>query len=127
MTPIEIMAFIAAVIVPIKIIMILKGQKFWFETVTKKYWGDAVVTTILSLLVVVVTLYYLLQELTIIQIWAAALFTMALVSLALAPFSKWMLGVEKKWFTETNVLKTGWVAGLVWLALIVWVLTALFS
>lgn len=127
MTPIKIMAFIAAIIVPIKIIMLLRSQKSWFNTVTKRFWGNATVTTILLLIVVVVTLYYLLQELTIVQIWAAALFTMALTALGLAPFSKYMLDVEKKWFTETNVLKTGWVAAIVWLVLIIWVLYALFA
>ncbi|MBE9593267.1 MAG: hypothetical protein IMF19_07280 [Proteobacteria bacterium] len=127
MTPIEIMAFIAAIIVPIKIIMLLRSQKSWFNTVTRRFWGNAVVTTILSLIVVIVTLYYLLQELTIIQIWAVTLFTMALIVLGLAPLSKYMLNVEKKWFTETNVLKTGWVAAIVWLVLIIWVLYALFT
>ena len=126
MTPIEIMAFIAAIIVPIKLIMILRSQKSWFNTVTKRYWNNAVVTTILSLVVVIVTLFYLLQELTIVQIWAVTLFAMALISLGLAPFSKYMLNVEKKWFTEINVLKTGWVAGIVWVALILWVLYAIF-
>jgi len=126
MTPIEIIALIGAIIVPIKIVMLLKGQKFWFETVTEKYWGNAITTTILSLLAVAVLLFFLLRELTIIQIWAGAIFGMALTSLALAPFSKWMLGVEKKWFTETNVLKTGWIALIVWIVLIVWVLYSLF-
>ena len=127
MTPIEIMALIAAIIVPIKIIMLLRGQKFWFNTVTRRYWGNAIITTILSLIVVIVTLFYLLQELTIVQIWAVTLFAMALISLALAPFSKYMLSVEKKWFTETNVLKTGLVAGIVWTILVIWVLYALFT
>ena len=127
MTPIEIMAFIAAIIVPIKIIMLLRSQKSWFNTVTRRFWGNAVVTTILSLIVVIVTLYYLLQELTIIQIWAVMLFAMALISLGLAPFSKYMLDVEQKWFTETNVLKIGWFAAIVWLVLIIWVLYTLFA
>lgn len=127
MTPIEIMALIAAIIVPIKLIMVWRSQKSWFNTVTKRYWGNAIVTTILSLIVVVVTLFYLLQELTIVQIWAATLFAMALISLGLAPFSKYMLNVEKKWFTETNVIKTGWVAAIVWLVLVIWVLYTLFA
>jgi hypothetical protein len=127
MTPIEIMAFIAAIIVPIKIIMLLRSQKSWFNTVTRRFWGNAVVTTILSLIVVIVTLYYLLQELTIIQIWAVMLFAIALISLGLAPFSKYMLDVEQKWFTETNVLKIGWFAAIVWLVLIIWVLYTLFA
>lgn len=127
MTPIEIMALIAAIIVPIKIIMLLRSQKSWFNTVTRRFWGNAVVTTILSLIVVIVTLYYLLQELTIVQIWAVMLFAMALISLGLAPFSKYMLDVEQKWFTETNVLKIGWFAAIVWLVLIIWVLYTLFA
>ena len=127
MTPIEIMALIAAVIVPIKLLMLLRSQKSWFNTVTRRYWGNAIVTTILSLIVVIVTLFYLLQELTIVQIWAVTLFAMALISLGLAPFSKYMLNVEKKWFTETNTLKAGWFAAMVWVALIIWVLYALFA
>ena len=127
MTPIEIMALIAAIIVPVKLIMVWRSQKSWFNTVAKRYWGNATVTTILSLIVVIVTLYYLLQELTIVQIWAVMLFAMALISLGLAPFSKYMLDVEQKWFTETNVLKIGWFAAIVWLVLIIWVLYTLFA
>ena len=127
MTPIEIMAFIAAIIVPVKLIMVWRSQKSWFNTVTRRFWGNATVTTILSLIVVIVTLYYLLQELTIVQIWTVMLFAMALISLGLAPFSKYMLDVEQKWFTETNVLKIGWFAAIVWLVLIIWVLYTLFA
>lgn len=127
MTAVGIIALLGAVIVPIKIVMILRGQKFWFETVTKRYWSSAAITTVLSLLVAAILLYFLLKELTIVQVWASAVFGMALVSLALAPFSKYMLRVEKEWFTETNVLRTGWVALVVWVALIVWVLYALFT
>lgn len=126
MNAIEIMALIAAVVVPIKIAMLIKGQKFWFETVTRRYWGNALLTSIVSLIVVIVTLFFLLKELTIVQIWAAVLFSMALISLALAPFSKFMLEVEKKWFTETNVLKTGWIALIVWIGLAIWVLVEIF-
>jgi hypothetical protein len=127
MTPVEVIALAGALIVPIKIIVILTGQNVWFENVTKRYWKNAATTTLLSLLAVAVLLFFLLQELTIVQIWAAATFGMALVSLALAPFSKHMISVERKWFTETNVLMTGWVPGVVWLALVVWVLYAVFE
>jgi len=127
MTPIEIMALIAAIIVPIKIITLLRSRQSWFNTVTKRFWGNPVATTILLLIVVIVTLYFLLQELTIVQIWAASLFIMALIALGLAPLSKYMLEIEKKWFTEMNVLKIGWLPAIVWLALIIWVLYTLFA
>ncbi|MCX2929868.1 hypothetical protein ORI20_06270 [Mycobacterium sp. CVI_P3] len=128
MSAIEIVALVGAVIVPIKILWILwRGQKSWYETITKKYWRNPVVTTMLSLLASAALLVILLQELTIVEIWASTLFAMALVSLALAPFSKHMLKVEHAWFSETDVVRTGWVPALVWTGLIVWVLYALFT
>ena len=122
MSSVEWIALIGAIVVPVKIVMLLKGQEFWFEKVTKKYWGNATVTTWLSLTAVVILLVLLLQEFTIVQIWAVTVFAMALISLALAPFSKYMLGAEERWFTETNVFKTGWVAGVAWGIIVIWVL-----
>ncbi|WP_099024089.1 hypothetical protein [Mycolicibacterium palauense] len=128
MTAIEVVALAGAVIVPVKVGWILwRGQKSWFENVTKRYWRNSTVTTVLSLLAAGGLLAILLQELTIVEIWAATLFAMALVSLALAPFSEYMLKVERSWFSDTNVIRTGWVPGLVWTGLIVWVLCALFT
>lgn len=128
MRPIEIAALAGAVIVPIKVVWILwRGQRSWFEVITKKYWKNPVVTTLLSTLAAIVLLVILLQELTIVEIWASTLFGMAMVSLALAPFSRYMLNVEKAWFTETDVVRTGWVPALVWTGLVVWVLIALFA
>jgi hypothetical protein len=122
MSTVEWIALIGAIVVPVKIFMLLKGQEFWFEKVTKKYWGNATVTTWLSLIAVVVLLILLLQEFNIVQIWAVTVFAMALISLALAPFSKYMLGAEERWFKETNVFRTGWVAGVAWVAVVIWVL-----
>ena len=128
MTPIEIIALITAVIIPIKLIILLKSQRFWFKKVTSKYWkGTGNLTMFLSFVVAAITLIFLLQELTIIQIWATMLFSMALISMALAPFSKYMLEVEKKWFSETNTIKKGWLATIVWIAISVWVIISLFT
>ena len=126
MTPVQIMALIAALIVPIKLLTLLKSQKTWLDNVTRRFWANSVITSIFAFIVVVITLYYLLQELTIVQIWAALLFSMALIALGLAPFSKYMLQVEEQWFTKTNTLKAGWFAVMVWLVLAIWVLYALF-
>jgi len=128
MTPIEIIALIVAVIVPVKLIILMKSQKLWFRKVTSNYWvGSGNITMILSFVVAVVSLFFLLQELTIIQVWATMLFSMALISMALAPFSKYMLEVENKWFSETNTIKKGWLATIVWVAISIWVLISLFS
>lgn len=127
MSAIELIALITAIITPIKLVIVLKSQRFWFRKVTKKFWrGSGNKTMLLSYLVAGICLAFLLQEMTIVQIWATALFVMALITAALAPFSKYMLEVEHKWFSETSVVRKGWLAGVVWAAISIWVLYALF-
>ena len=128
MNPVEIIALLTALIVPIKLVILMRSQKFWFKNVTSNYWvGSGNTIMILSFLVSVVSLYFLLQELTIVQIWAALFFSMALISMALAPFSKYLLEAENRWFTETNTVKKGWLSTIVWVAISLWVLIAIFS
>jgi len=120
------LALITAVIVIVKLLMVRKSQGLWFNTVTSRYWkGSGTVTMLLSLVAASIALVILLQELTIVQIWACLFFSMALVSMALAPFAKYMLEAEKNWFAEENVLKKGWVPLVVWVGFSVWVLIAI--
>ena len=126
MSVIDFIALLAAVIVVSKIAILIKHQRFWYGNVTRRYWkGSGTLTMIVSFAVAAGTLLFLLQELTIVQIWAAVFFGMAITSMALAPFAKYMLEVEGKWFSEPSTLKTGWFPGLVWIALSLWVLIAL--
>jgi hypothetical protein len=128
MNPVEIIALLTALIVPVKLIILMRSQRFWFKNVTSNYWvGSGNTTMIASFIVSIASLYFLLQELTIIQVWAALFFSMALISMALAPFSKYLLEVENRWFTETNTVKKGWLSTIVWVAISAWVLIALFT
>ncbi len=127
MTPIEIMALIVVLFAGSKLLLVLIGQqKSWFGTVTKRFWANSTLITLVTLALAAVTLIYLLKELTIVQIFAAALFTMILITMGLAQFSKDMLALEEKWFKGEDMRKKGWFAIIVWLALVVWVLYALF-
>lgn len=90
---VEIAALIGAIIAPVTILMIARSQKFWFENVTKRYWHTSAATTLLSLLAAAALLVVLLKELTIVRSGRSVVFGMALVALALAPFSKYMINV----------------------------------
>lgn len=128
MTMVDVLGLLTAVIVISKIAILLKSQRFWYGTVTSRYWkGSGTLTMALSFIVAAITLIILLRELTIVQVWAAMLFSMALTSMALAPFSAYMLEAEKKWFSETNTLKKGWFAAVVWMALSIWVLISIVT
>jgi signal transduction histidine kinase len=125
MTPVETIALVTAAIVLIKFLVILKSRRAWYNTIVKRYWKNATITTIFSLAIAIITLFFLLQELTIVQIWATTMFVMALASLSLAPFSKHMANVIEGLYKDRNVLKRGLIAGAVWLFLTIWVLYAL--
>ena len=128
MTPIEIIALITALIIPIKLVMLMKSQRLWFNKVTTKFWGGSGnLTMILAFIVAAVSLFFLLQELTIVQVWATMFFSMALIVMALAPFSKYLLKAEDNWFSETNTIKKGWLATIVWVAISIWVIISIFS
>ena len=123
MTPVEIMALLTALVVLGKVIALLRSQRLWFSTITTRFWGGSGTTTlVVSAVVGAATLWFLLEELTIVQIWAAMLFCMAITVMALAPFSEYLLAAEDRWFAETRTLRRGWAAGVVWVGLSLWVL-----
>ncbi len=125
MGPIEIMALILAIVVIVKTVLLVASPKTWIKNVTKKCWECSTKTrNIVSLVLIALTLFFLLGELTIVQIFAVTLFVMALVMLAVASYPKETLLFEKRIFQN---LKAGLLAGVVWIALEIWVLYTLFA
>ena len=126
MTPVEVIALVTAIVVLGKVVTLLRSQRRWFSGVTTKFWGGTGTTTMaVAAVVAAATLWFLLEELTIVQIWAAMMFCMAITVMGLAPFSKYLLEAEDKWFSETNTLRKGWLPAIVWVGLSLWVLYAL--
>jgi hypothetical protein len=131
MTPIEIMALIVAVFVGFKLLVILISPKSWMGIVkTVTIWKNPIPTILVSIVLAAVTLMYLLQELTIVQIFATTLFVMFLMIISLSSCAKATLALEKQVFRELDVKKLSmeaWLAIIVWGILTIWVLWALFA
>jgi len=131
MTPIEIMALIVAVFVGFKLLVVLISPKSWMGIVkTVTIWKNPIPTTLVSIVLAAVTLMYLLQELTIVQIFATTLFVMFLMVISLSSCAKATLALEKQVFKELDVKKLSveaWLAIIVWGILVIWVLWALFA
>jgi len=79
---------------------------------------------VLMLLFAVVILAFLLQEINIIQIWVAALFGMILYGLVMVYYHKGYLKIVDQVFKDR---KKAWFIWLVFLAMSIWVLYALFA
>ena len=121
MTPIQIMALIVALLGAIKTIVVLIKPKAWVDKVVKPIYANPMVTSIVALIIGGVSLWYLLQELTIVQIFASMLFFMALMLLGFAAFSKDTLAFAQKLLKDKECIKRSWLLLILWIALLIWV------
>lgn len=127
MTPIEIFAFIAAIAGAVKILVLLIKPKVWLDSVVKKVYKIPVLTAVISLALSLAVLYYLLEELTITQIFAVMLFIALLAAISIAAYSKEMVSLAEKLTRDKKPLKKAWLAILIWIVLIIWVLYTLLA
>ncbi len=126
MTPIEIMALIIAVFAIIKMLVILINPKSWMSVV-KTIYAKPVITGVVGLVLALITLYYLLEELTIVQIFAVILLVYFLMLMGVAGYSKELLKWVEGMLKDKRVLKKAWLALIIWILLIVWVLSEIFA
>lgn len=127
MTPIQIMALIVALIGAIKTILVLISPKTWADKIVKPIYANPFVTSIAALILGGVSLWYLLKELTIIQIFASMLFFMALMLLGFAAFSKDTVAFAQKLLKDQECIKKCWLVLIIWIVLLIWVFYALFA
>lgn len=123
-TTIEWLALIIAVFSLVKIAFILFKPKAWMNFAAK-VWKKPKVTGIVALILSFAVLYYLLQEMTIVQIFAALLFFSLLMMMDFAPYIKELISVNKK--NMKKIIKESRVYILIWLLLIIWVLWEIFT
>ncbi|MBN1645158.1 hypothetical protein JW851_03945 [Candidatus Woesearchaeota archaeon] len=126
MTPIQIMALIAAILAGIKIIVILLNPKKWMVVVNKIYANPAV-ATIAGLVIAGVSLNYLLKVMTIVHVFAAILFFAGMMIIGFAAYQKDTLAFANKILKDKNAIKRAWLSIIIWIALIIWVFWILFG
>jgi len=124
MTPVEIIALLLALLLFVKLFFVFVFPDARKNAVAKVYAYPAALAVV-ALLLGAVVLYYLLQELTIIQIFATCALFSLLFALSFAPFGKEMLQVVQK-TQQWHILKKMWLAIAVWVILALWVLAELF-
>lgn len=83
-------------------------------------------SSIIALLVAALSLYYLLQELTIVQILATMFFTASLMVMGAISYSEEIRKMANSLLKNRNIIKKSWLAILVWLIILVWGLFELF-
>ena len=120
MNAINVIALIFAVLVVIKILFVSINRRFWFENVTKKVYSFKGMGWIFAILSVVI-FYYLIQSLSIVQIFAVMCFGSLLTAIAFLSYGKDLMDAAKVTVAK-GLSEWQWMITLVWLALSIIVL-----
>lgn len=129
MTAIEVIALILIVISVIKLIVIAVNPKAWYGPANPlvKAFSNNASAIVFSLVIGAVVLFYLLTELSIVQIFAATAFAFAFLMLMLAPYMKEIMEtVVGDAETGKHFLTKHWLSIVIWIVLIVWVVWEIF-
>ena len=125
-TPIETLALIIALLSLTKLLVILVNPMSWFKKVVKPVYSNPFILQFIGLLLAGVSLFYLLQEFTIVQIFAVMFFVMSLMLFGVATYGKDLLDFADKIYKRKGAIRKSWLSILIWFILIIWVLIELF-
>lgn len=125
MTAVETIAFILVAVGLIKLIVLVIKPDAWFGF-ARRLTGNTAMFKVVALILSAVILYYLLMELTIVQIFASMAFVTMLMWVALAPFKNELMETVSRNHGQ-DVLKRNWLFTLIWVVLALWVLKEIFT
>ncbi|MEN9625737.1 MAG: hypothetical protein RL557_65 [archaeon] len=123
---IEIFAFIFIAISIIKIAIVLYNPKIWVDRVVKKIWFHDVGMLIVSLVLSGIVLYFILEELTIVQIFAVMLFMSLLLAAGISMYSKEIVKTAERLYETDLLIQKSLPYIIIWLVLLLWGLKELF-
>lgn len=120
---IEIIATIVALLVAVKLIFVLTKPEKWLN-MAKVIYSKPTAVMFISVILAVAVLGYLIEKLSIIDIFAVMAF-IALMSIAsVSYFGKDVIAVGEKMIKQKFVSKI-WLPLLIWIILLVWVIVEL--
>ncbi len=126
MTPLEIIAVIFAISVILKIGFAVFAPKWRIKKVTW-FAEHPIVIEVLFGVCAVILAYFIFQELTIVHVVSAMVFTACLVGMVIFAYEDAFAGLLKGIpRSSEEILQRQWINILIWLFLAVWVLYSVF-
>ncbi len=125
MTPVETIAFLIILGSAIKIVMLLINPSGWLGF-AKKVWANKGTVKFISIVVAAVLLYYIVQEISIIQILATTAFVASLMVFGMASEAGMLIRKYENKIKRGKIWKEYWLYTLIWIALMIWGVKALF-
>ncbi|PIN95153.1 hypothetical protein COU53_00785 [Candidatus Pacearchaeota archaeon CG10_big_fil_rev_8_21_14_0_10_30_48] len=118
LTPIETIALIFAVIGIVKLLVIIIDRRSWFPIIRGIY-GNPKISSVIVFVLVLIVFYYLIKEITMVQLMATIGFVSLLIALAFLQWNKEVLTLSKKILKDKLSLGT-LIYLLLWLVLMLW-------
>lgn len=116
----EIIAVVFAVLIIVKVMLVLFARSSLLS-VRKFLYKSPRVMSLISLALCLLVFYYLIQEISLVQLFAAVIFTSLLIGAMLSLYSKEMIEFSNK-ILKRKLIPEMWVYYLVWLLLSIVVL-----
>ena len=123
-TALNIIALIFIIVSIIKLLVILINKKDWLPVV-RTFYSKPIASSIIVAILTVIVFYFLIQQLSIVEIISAAAFISLLFMLSFLQFKKELLEMATKIYKD-KLSPATWVYILIWLGLMGWALYELF-
>lgn len=118
-TPVEWIALAIIVLSAIKIVFLLISPKMWMNF-AKRVWVSPWLMSVIGFVLGGTILYYLLQEITIVQILATTAFVAALMMVGLSERAKEMINAYEKQIKNKTFIKQNLWYIIIWIVLLAW-------
>ncbi len=125
-TPVEIIALMLIAITIIKLLVLSTNPKKWLSLVEGLY-ANANTTKVIALILAAIVFYYLLQEITIVQIFATMAFIFLIMAIKFASYKNDIIALARKILNKEGVIKKSGLLVVIWLLLMIWALYAIFG
>ena len=123
METLELFALIIALLTLVKILVVLNNPMIWLNNVAKPVYKNPRTLMAAGLIFGATSLYYLLQEISIIQIFAVMFFVVSIFLIGVAPFSKEISKFAETLYKQKNILRRARVSMIIWIILTLWVIS----
>jgi len=125
MTPIEIIAFLFATLILVKIGYLTWAPQTWMK-LTDKILKNAKRVTWIYATITFILGYFIFQSFGIIEIAAIATFISFLIGVGMLPYAKGLVTQHKKLIKNKNVWQVYWLTLTIWVLFALWTLKELF-
>ena len=122
---VDVIAAVVAIVAIVKIIVVIINRKAWCDKVVEPIYNNSSLSSSIFLILGIVAFYYLLQEISIVQIFAVIGLSACLIAVGLLQYSNEFIFMLKK-VCKRKFGRWLWFYIVVWVVLSVWVLYEIF-